>query len=76
MPRYVRKSPPDGPRHVDEQLVRVGRAVCAEESRAPAVEFGMGGWRRREAFERGPIFRRVGKRMGAGINDGESTAGC
>src|SRR5580704_12511867 len=65
VPRCVRKSPPDSPRHVDEQIVGVGRAVGAEEGRAPAVEFGMGGRQLGEAFESGPICRWVGEGIGA-----------
>jgi len=65
VPRYVFDGPPDGPRHVDEELVGVGRSVFAEEHGAPAINRGMRG-RPNEAFEAGPIFRRVGKRIGAG----------
>ena len=66
VPRYVFDGPPDSPRHVDEQLVSVGRSVFAEEHGAPAINRGMQGQRPNEAFEAGPIFRRVGKRIGAG----------
>ena len=66
VPRYVFDGPPDGPRHVDEQLVGVGRSIFAEEHGAPAINRGMRGQRPNEAFEVGPIFRRVGKRIGAG----------
>jgi hypothetical protein len=66
VPRYVFDGPPDGPRHVDEQLVSVGRSVFAEEHRAPAINRAMRGQRPNEAFEVGPICRRVGKRIGAG----------
>src|SRR5580704_8005493 len=66
VPRYVLEGPPDGPRHGPEQLVRIGGAVVAEERGAPVIDRGM--WRQRldEGFEAGPIFRRVGKRIGAG----------
>jgi hypothetical protein len=66
VPRYVLEGPPDGPRHVAEQLMSVGRAISAEERGAPAINRGMRGQRLDEAFEAVPIFRRVGKRIGAG----------
>ena len=64
--RYVLEGPPDGPCHVDQQFVRVGGSVSAEEDRAPAIEFAARGGRQNETFETGPIFRRIGKRIGAG----------
>jgi hypothetical protein len=64
--RYVLEGPPDGPCHVDEQFVRVGGSVSAEEDCAPAIEFAARGGRQNETFETGPIFRRVGKRIRAG----------
>src|SRR5580704_3213523 len=66
VPRDVLEGPLDGPRHVAEQLVRVGRAVFAEERSAPAIDRGMRRQRLDEKFETGPIVRRVGKRIGAG----------
>src|SRR5271166_190677 len=66
VPRYVFDGPPYGPRHVDEHLVSVGRSVFAEERGAPAINRGMRGQRPNETFEAGPIFRRVGERIGAG----------
>src|SRR5580704_4969410 len=39
--RYVLEGPPDGPRHGAEQLVRVGRAIVAEERSAPAINCGV-----------------------------------
>src|SRR5580700_5036953 len=66
VPRDVLEGPPDGPRHVAEQRVRVGGAVVAEERSTPAIDRGMRRQRRDEKFETGPIFRRIGKRIGAG----------
>ncbi len=43
VPRDVLERPSDGLRHVDEQVVRVGGSVFAEEARAPAIEFGVRG---------------------------------
>src|SRR5580704_9226292 len=66
VPRRVLEGPPDGPRHVAEQRVGVGRAVVAEERGAPAIDGGMRRQWRDEGLEAGPIFRRVGKRKSAG----------
>src|ERR1700722_16308833 len=66
VPRDVLEGPLDGPRHVAEQLVRVGRAVFAEERSAPAIDRRMRRQRLDEKFETGEIVRRVGKRIGAG----------
>src|SRR5580704_8612410 len=66
VPRDVLEGPLDGPRHVAEQLVRVGRAVFAEERSAPAIDRRMRRQRLDEKFETGSIVRRVGKRIGAG----------
>jgi hypothetical protein len=66
VPRNVLEGPPDGPRHVAEQFVRVGRAVVAEERSAPAIDRGMRRQRLDEGLEAGPILRRVGKRKSAG----------
>ena len=66
VPRHVLEGPLDGLRHVDEKLVGVGRSVLAEERGGPAIEPGVRRQRRDEARETGPIFRRVGKRMGPG----------
>jgi hypothetical protein len=46
--------------------VRVGRAIVAEERGAPAIDRGMRRQWLDERLEAGPIFRRVGKRIGAG----------
>ena len=46
--------------------MRVGRAVLAEERGAPAIDRRMRRQRLDEKFETGPIFRRIGKRIGAG----------
>src|SRR5580700_3181201 len=66
VPRDVLEGPLDDPRHVAEQLVRVGRAIVAEERSAPAIDRRMRRQRLNEKIETGPIFRRVGKRVGAG----------
>src|SRR5580692_83726 len=66
VPRDVLEGPPDGPRHVAEQRVGIGRAVVAQEPGAPVIDRGMRRQRRDERREAGPILRRVGKRKSAG----------
>ena len=67
VPRHVLEGPLDGLRHVDEKLVGVGRSVLARGTRrAQRSSSRMRGQRRDEAREAGPVFRRVGKRIGAG----------
>ena len=66
VPRDVLEGPPDGPRHVAEQRVGVGRAVVAEERGAPVIDRGMRRQRLDEGLEAGQIFRRVVKRISAG----------
>ena len=66
VPRDVLERPPDGPRHLAEQFVGVGRTVFLEERGAPVIDRGMRRHRRHETFEARPIFRRIGKRVGAG----------
>jgi hypothetical protein len=62
----VLEGPPDGLRHADEQFVRVGGAVVAEEARAPAIELAARGGGQGISFEIGPIVRGVGKRIASG----------
>src|ERR1700722_14449782 len=66
VPRYVLEGPHDGPCHVAEQLVSVGRAIFAEEHSAPAINLGMRRQRPDETFEPGPSVQCVGKRIAAG----------
>src|SRR5580704_10616407 len=63
VPRDVLEGPLDGPRHVAEQFVRVGRAIFAEERSVPAIDGRMRRQWLDERFEAGPIFQRVGKRI-------------
>ena len=66
VPRHVLESPPDGPRHVAQQIVNVGGAIFAEEHSAPVINRGMRRQRLHETVKAWPIFRRVGKRIDAG----------
>ena len=66
MSRYVPEGPPNGPRHGAKQLVSVGSAISAKERSAPAINRGMRRQRLDKPFEASRMFRRVGKRIGAG----------
>ena len=55
-----------GPRHVDQKLVGVGRSVLLEECCGPTIDLGMRIQRGQETGEIGRLFLGVGKWIGPG----------